>query len=74
MENARRSRLFLAGASAVRGAGSLFRHRFGRVNSVNEEGAMEMKRWLPKAETHPFGTFDIEVSLEEVSVERCSLP
>jgi hypothetical protein len=32
------------------------------IHSVNEEGASEMRRWLPKADLHPFGTFDVEVS------------
>jgi hypothetical protein len=31
------------------------------IHSVNEEGASEMKKWLPKAEVHPFGTFEIDL-------------
>jgi hypothetical protein len=30
------------------------------IHSVNEQGAAEMKRWLPKAELHPFGSFEID--------------
>src|SRR5438105_2506521 len=32
------------------------------IHSVNEQGAAEMKKWLPKAAVHPFGSFDVEVS------------
>ena len=49
--------------SGVRVASFLARNGFrGRaiIHSVNEEGAAEMKRWLPNAEVHPFGTFEIE--------------
>lgn len=48
--------------SGVRVAHYLSRSGFhGRVvvYSVNESGAAEMKRWLPHAELHPFGTFEI---------------
>jgi hypothetical protein len=50
--------------SGVRVASFLARNGFsGRaiIHSVNEEGAAEMKRWLPNAEVHPFGTFEIEI-------------
>ena len=30
------------------------------IQSVNEQGAAEMKRWLPRAEPHRFGSFEIE--------------
>jgi hypothetical protein len=36
------------------------------IHSVNEQGAAEMKRWLPQAEVHPFGSFEI-ASLESRS-------
>jgi hypothetical protein len=32
------------------------------IHSVNEEGSAEMKKWLPKAAIHPFGTFEIEIA------------
>lgn len=50
--------------SGVRVAYFLAQIRFaGRVviHSVNDEGAAEMKYWLPDAEVHPFGTFEIEI-------------
>jgi hypothetical protein len=54
--------------SGVRVAHFLAKSGFaGRIviHSVNEEGAMEMKRWLPKAELHPFGTFEIEIASQK---------
>ena len=40
------------------------------IHSVNEEGVLEMKRWLPKAEVHPFGSFEIERSTRTVPVRQ----
>jgi hypothetical protein len=50
--------------SGVRVASFLARNGFrglAIIHSVNEEGAAEMKRWLPTAEVYPFGTFEIEI-------------
>jgi hypothetical protein len=50
--------------SGVRVAHFISKNGFaGRIviHSVNEEGSSEMKRWLPKADLHPFGTFEINL-------------
>jgi hypothetical protein len=55
-------------SSGVRVAHFVSKNGFaGRIviHSVNETGAMEMKRWLPKAELRPFGTFEIEIASQK---------